>query len=175
MAKETLEQRSIYYIPENFTEGGGMVAGLFPIRRVIEAVILAIPGLFLAIKLPLGLEGTIVAIALLAAPLAALGLYGINGDNVSTFLMYFIKFRLLRRKIMYNPRVKTEFTGALDVGERELPRERLAKLLGGISERENANNDNFFADDTNVVFIDDLELKKKIEKTAKGDAKNGNV
>ena len=162
--KSALEQRRIYYIPKNFTEGGGLVLGMFNIRNLVEGVILAIPGILIGIKLPLGLEGSIAAIGLLGAPFLALGIRGINGDCVSTFLAYFFKFRSQKRVIRYNPRVKLELNGQFEIIDSELPRERLMKLISNLNNEDAANAEAFFDSDASVVFADDVELKRKIEK-----------
>lgn len=161
---DELEVRRVYFIPENFTEGGSMILGLFHIRYVVEGIIMAIPGAIAALKMPLGLQGTIIALCVMAVPALALGCIGINGDCVSKFFIYFFKFRKTRRVIRYNPRVKLEYTGEYQLSRSELPRDKILKMLANLNEKgkDVTESDRYFATESNIAFEDDIQLEKRL-------------
>jgi len=75
-----------YYIPTNFTDAG-RVMGLFEIRNTIEAVLLALPVLYLCIAcLPLSLTPKIIATLTVLVPVGGFGLLGINDDSLTRWL-----------------------------------------------------------------------------------------
>lgn len=88
-----------YIIPPNFIERGTIFGGLFKIRNVIEAVILALAVGIPAFSLDLSLTARIIILCLTALPLGLLGLIGISGESLSSFIFILIKFLIKRRVI----------------------------------------------------------------------------
>ena len=171
---DEMEKRRVYYIPENFADGSGVFGGMFPLRNFVEGCIMALPGTLMALKLPVGIQGKIVALFCLAAAPLVLGCKGINGDCVSNFLVYFFKFRKARRLVRYNPRVKLEYTGELQLSRSELPREKIRKMLANLGQhdrQDNTESDRYYAIDSNIAFEDDIKLEKQL--LAKTAAKKG--
>ncbi len=91
-------EHDLYNIPPNFIGSSTFLGGLFKVRNVIEAGILAsvigIPVLFL---LPYNLTVRIIILCLTALPLAMLALMGIGGLSLSSFIVIFFQFVRNRR------------------------------------------------------------------------------
>ncbi len=85
-------ERDLYTIPPNFIGTSTFLGGMFKVRNVIEAGLLAAaiggPELFL---LPYSLKTRIIIFCLTALPLAMLGLIGIAGESLSSFLVIFFR------------------------------------------------------------------------------------
>ena len=96
-----------YYIPPNFTDAGKL-AGLFPIRNVIEAVILSAPILFLCFSiLPFDLTTKIIVSMVIGVPVGGFALIGVQDDCLSRFLAVWWRWRKKRGVLTYRgPRVK---------------------------------------------------------------------
>ena len=93
--------RETYYIPTNFTDAG-RVMGLFELRNLVEAVLLAIPVLYLCIVLiTLPLSAKVTVTLILVIPLGGFALIGINDDSLSRWLMCWMHWRRGRRLITY--------------------------------------------------------------------------
>ncbi len=88
-----------FYIPTNF-EDSGKLMGLFYIRNVIEAGLLALPCIYLVFKLvPVSLTWKIIISAVFAIPVGGFALLGINDDPLTVFIANWWKW-LKRRKIL---------------------------------------------------------------------------
>lgn len=92
-------EHEVYIIPPNFIEGGTLFGGLVKLRNAIEAGILAFAVGFPIFKLNLPLTTKIIIFCLTALPLAILGLIGINGECLSSFIVAFFKFLKSRRVV----------------------------------------------------------------------------
>ncbi len=92
------QDHDLYNIPPNFIGASTFLGGMFKVRNVIEAGILAVaiggPVLFL---LPYSLTTRIIIVCLTALPLAMLGLMGIGGLSLSSFIVIFFKYVKNRR------------------------------------------------------------------------------
>lgn len=87
-----------YIIPPNFVEAGTFFGGLFKVRNVIEAGILAFAtGIPVMLYLPFSLTARIIILCFTALPLAILALIGLSGESLSSFLFIFLKFLKNRR------------------------------------------------------------------------------
>lgn len=168
----------VYPIPENFADGTGVFGGLFPTRNFIEGIIFAIPALLFALSIPgLSLNSRIPVVVFSVSPWLILGCLGINGDSVTKFLGYFIKYRKQRRVARYNPRVKLEFTGDLSVNIKEVPIDKLKKMMVNLSRKDqqkSTESDRYYAVGRNVVFEDDIALQKKLSARAERSKSYGN-
>lgn len=92
-------EHETYYIPPNFIEGSTLFGGMFKLRNVIEAGILAVLVGLPVFSLDMSLTVRIVLLCLTALPLALVALIGISGECLSSFIISFFKFLFNRRVI----------------------------------------------------------------------------
>ena len=96
----TQNGHDLYVIPPNFVDTGTVLGGMFRVRNVIEASILAAgAGLPVLMFLPFSLTARIIVLCLTALPLSLVALIGISGESLTEFLMIFLKFLKNRRVI----------------------------------------------------------------------------
>ena len=94
-----------YYIPTNFTDAG-RIMGLFEIRNMVEAILLAGPTLYLCLALlPLALTPKIIVTMVIVVPLGGFGLLGINDDSLTRWVGSWWRWRKGRRLICYRGEV----------------------------------------------------------------------
>ncbi len=102
-------ERDLYTIPPNFIGTSTFFGGMFKVRNVIEAGILAavigVPELFL---LPYSLKTKIIIFCLTALPAAMLGLIGIAGESLSSFAVIFFRYMKNRRVVGNKDSAHTE-------------------------------------------------------------------
>ena len=95
-----LNNSDLYTIPPNFIGSSTFLGGLFKVRNVIEAGILAVvigvPVIFL---LPFGVTVKVTILCLTALPAALFALMGIGGESLSSFLIVFVKYLKNRRVV----------------------------------------------------------------------------
>ena len=89
----------IYHIPPNFIEGGTVMGGLFKLRNVIEAGILAFFVGVPIFMLDFDVTAKVMVICFTALPLALLALIGVSGESLSSYVFGFFKFLINRRVI----------------------------------------------------------------------------
>lgn len=177
MSKNNNVSLNTCVIPVNFVDTGRCFNGMFKTRNLIEAVIAAFPIAYYTTHLNVELNHKIVLTAILAGPVFLGFVTGVNGDSVLEFLVNFLKYQKKKRVSKYNPRVKLEATpGYLTKEQAELPRDKIARLLGDakVSEEEVSKDiydpiyQEFFADDMGYVETpQDLKTKKELRKEAK--------
>ncbi len=93
-------ERDIYVIPPNFVDTGTFFGGMFKARNVIEAGILAGgTGVPIFLLLPAGLTVRIIVLCLTSLPLALIGLIGISGESLTSFLAIFLRYLRNRRVV----------------------------------------------------------------------------
>ena len=97
--KKTEEHHDTYLIPPNFIEGGTMFGGMFKIRNVIEAGILAVAAGVPVLSIHISLTARIIILCFTALPLALFGLLGVSGESLSSFIFAFFKWLKNRRVI----------------------------------------------------------------------------
>lgn len=97
----------VYHIPSNFTDAG-RVMGLFELRNLVEAVLLAVPALYLCIALlPFSLTPKIIVTLSIIVPLAGFGLIGISDDSLTRWLGAWWRWRRRRRVLFYRGEAKS--------------------------------------------------------------------
>ena len=147
----------------------------FDIRRMSEAIIiggiLGFIGFVIVTKFNPSVGTGFTIVVMLAAAGGFLGLKGINGDNVSTYLLNIVRFMRNRRICHYNPRVRSEaryFTEDTSEEDYVIPRERLEAMYrkyvaksDASSARNNLQEEIF--DNETMFFEDDIELFGKPE------------
>lgn len=90
-------ENKVYIIPPDFIQSGTLFGGLVKFRNALEAAVLAFLAGFPVLKLHIGLTAKIIILCLTALPLGVLGLAGINGESLSSFIFAFLKFLKNRR------------------------------------------------------------------------------
>ena len=90
-----------YHIPANFTDAGRLF-GLFPIRNAVEAAVMAVPTLFLCIRLlPFALTANIIITLVLVVPTAGFALIGLGDDCLTRFVSMWWRWRQSRRILTF--------------------------------------------------------------------------
>lgn len=90
-----------YYIPTNFSDAG-RVFGLFEVRNLIEAIMLALPAMYLCIALlPFSLTPKIIVTLSVVVPLGGFGLIGINDDSLTRWLGSWWQWKRKRRRLSF--------------------------------------------------------------------------
>lgn len=91
----------VYHIPNNFPDAG-RVMGLFELRNLVEAVLLAVPALYLCITLlPFTLTPKLIITMAAVVPLAGFGLIGISDDSLTRWLGAWWHWRRRRRVFFF--------------------------------------------------------------------------
>lgn len=93
------EHHDIYTIPPNFIEGGTLFGGMFKIRNVFEAGILAVSVGVPVFSIDISLTTRIIILCLTALPLGLFALMGVNGEPLSSYIVAFFKWLGNRRVI----------------------------------------------------------------------------
>lgn len=86
------EHHDTYIIPPNFIEGSTLFGGMFKIRNVIEAGVLAAAVGVPVFSLDLSLTVRIIILCLTALPLALFALMGIAGEPLSSYIIRLARF-----------------------------------------------------------------------------------
>lgn len=90
--------RDLYTIPPNFIGSSTFLGGMFKVRNVIEAGILAVGiGIPVLFFLPCSLTVRMIVLCLTALPGAMLALVGIGGESLSSFILIYIRYLKNRR------------------------------------------------------------------------------
>lgn len=93
------ESPDTYYIPPNFIDTGTIMGGMFKLRNVIEAGVLAGVIILPLFQSSLGLKAKIIIACITALPVGILALVGIDGESLSSFILNWFKFLTNRRVI----------------------------------------------------------------------------
>ena len=88
-----------YYIPPNFIEGGTVMGGLFKLRNVIEAGILALFVGMPIFMLNLDISAKAVILCFTVLPLVLLALIGVSGESLSSYIFGWFNFLINRRVV----------------------------------------------------------------------------
>ncbi len=99
MSKSKDNEFETYYIPPNFIEGSTLFGGAFKLRNAIEAGILSVSAGLPVFMLNIPLTTRIILLCLTALPLALLGLFGVSGECLSSFIVAFFKWVKNRRVV----------------------------------------------------------------------------
>lgn len=108
-------ENKVYIIPPDFIQSGTLFGGLVKFRNALEAAVLAFLAGFPVLKLHIGLTAKIIILCLTALPLGVLGLIGINGESLSSFIFGFLKFLKNRRVLKIGGDRKTSVSEYLPI------------------------------------------------------------
>ena len=126
------DQHDTYIIPPNFIEGGTIFGGMFKIRNVIEAGILAVIIGVPVFSIGLSITARIIIFCLTALPLAILALFGVSGESLSSFVIAFFKWVKNRRIIGEQKTIedysKTENNTGIEI-ETKAPLDKLLAVI----------------------------------------------
>lgn len=117
MTKDTgNENDNVFAIPVNYRNSGRVLAGMFDLRNVAEALLLVIPvGFAEAYCLALPPTVKIVIMTVTLMPLGVLACAGIDGDSLFERLVRIVRF-LFRRKKLHLRRVGWTYDKRQDKG-----------------------------------------------------------
>lgn len=179
MARKEESKEKVYAIPVNFIEGGRILNGMFKLRNFIEALILTAIFALIAFMIPVSSVYTrITIVIILAVPPFFLGIVGINGDTVFTFLLKAMRWKKANRVMVYDPGVKILHKTPLEVMmEEPLAKDKIIssveewRLKKKAAEDEKRSNTIFeFEEDNEISRIQngsaDPILKRKRKKAA---------
>lgn len=99
MSKLKESEFQTYIIPPNFIEGGTFFGGMFKIRNVIEAGILAVLVGVPVLSIGISLTARIIILCFTALPLALFALIGISGEPLSSYVYAVFKWLKNRRVV----------------------------------------------------------------------------
>ena len=108
-------ENKVYIIPPDFIQSGTLFGGLVKFRNALEAAVLAFLAGFPVLKLHIGLTAKVIILCLTALPLGVLGLIGINGESLSSFIFGFLKFLKNRRVLKIRGDRKTSVSEYLPI------------------------------------------------------------
>ena len=108
-------ENKVYIIPPDFIQSGTLFGGLVKFRNALEAAVLAFLAGFPVLKLHIGLTAKIIILCLTALPLGVLGLIGINGESLSSFIFGFLKFLKNKRVLKIGNDRKTSVSEYLPI------------------------------------------------------------
>lgn len=99
LLSKQIESPNTYYIPPNFIDTGTVMGGMFKLRNVIEAGVLAGAIILPLFRSTLGMKAKIIVACVTALPVGILALVGIDGESLSSFILNWFKFLTNRRVI----------------------------------------------------------------------------
>ena len=108
-------ENKVYIIPPDFIQSGTLFGGLVKLRNALEAAVLAFLAGFPVLKLHIGLTAKIIILCFTVLPLGVLGLIGINGESLSSFIFGFLKFLKNRRVLKIGSDRKTSVSEYLPI------------------------------------------------------------
>ena len=135
MKKEEAQLRE-EIIPLNFVGSGRCFNNMFRTINLIEACILAAPGLWFTFKVVtlVSIRARVYIGIFTAGFPFALGIVGINDEDIVTYIINFIKFWKTRRVAKFNPRAKAELNpDYIFQAQSDLPRDKLERFIAAIS------------------------------------------
>lgn len=99
------ENQTIYIIPYNYEDTGGVFGGLFKFRNVLEAIIIGLllfkgGGMAFAF---LGITLKIIMFMVIIIPIVLIALIGIQGESLTEYIQSVYNFRKRRRVAGYRP------------------------------------------------------------------------
>lgn len=131
-----------YHIPDNFAEGTKILQGMFELRNFLEGCVMAAAVAIIITILPVSWSAKMTLYLVLCIPAMMLGIFGINGDPVSRFVVSLRKWMNGRRTLLYNAHTNSY---NMPIGDMLLTTERpvdsVRKTIGNIKQRFSSKND----------------------------------
>lgn len=136
-------EHDTYIIPPNFIEGGTLFGGLFKLRNVLEASVIAALMGIPVFMLDVSLTVQIIILCLTALPAAMLALIGISGECLSSVIFAFFKF-LKNRRVVGEVKTGRKHRGTTNPHtSKNIKKEKPKSVLGEILEvlRQHSDQD----------------------------------
>lgn len=156
------EELREYLIPDNFIDESRIVNGIFKTRNFAEGVIMALAVALLANMIPTQSFETKVSVLVFACtPFFLLGIQGINGDTVSTFLRNALSWGKTKGIMLYNSQARALAQSPLDnMMEEEQLGDKVLDILDGIREKQRTRNGRHqLVEGQDFVFARDADLE----------------
>lgn len=103
MSDKRNEDLKQFIIPENFMGESRLFQGQLKTRNVVEGgLISGVLAIFFWNVISVPITTKISLVIFLSAPLGLLGLFGVNGDPLSTFIKIFFSWRRKRGLMLFN-------------------------------------------------------------------------
>lgn len=154
------EKRKIYRIPANFRDGGYILNGMIAKRNAVDAVILGAIGAIIVWALPINKDAELSMYILFVGLFAMIGISGIKGVPVSTYLIDAYHWRK-RRKMPY---LYNTHSGAYSVSAADLMlsetslRDTVSGVLDKIKDSMQSDKPDYIEGET-FEFAADPELE----------------
>lgn len=161
----------IYQIPNNYKDPGYVLKGMVPLRNAIDAVVLGIVGYLFASLFHMEGEWAISWYILCIGLPAMLGLFGVHGIPLSTYLLDFLKWYRRREPCFYNHHGCAYSSTAADVmlSSPQL-RDHVAAFVDKLTQSMKAKQVNYvegenfqFAEDPELTILQDAENEANAE------------
>ena len=149
-----------YYIPNNYRDSGYIFNGQIAVRNAIDAVLMALLGIIIASFIPTEGPATLSVFILFAGLFGMLGLIGIKGVPLSTFLFDIVGWMRRRKKpYLYNNHGESFTKSAAEVAlESGSLRDMVADLLAGMKSKFSTEVKPYIEGET-FAFAPDPELE----------------
>lgn len=90
-----------YRIKKNFAKAGNI--GPYPVRNVVEAVVLSLFWFFLVWNVPVELSIRLMLLVMFVVPTLAVSLIGIQGNSLSEIVFRYIRFHMFTKRSYVEP------------------------------------------------------------------------
>lgn len=161
MAKTDLERIREYNIPMNFIDESRVINGMFKTRNFIEGCFLAaLVGLPCWVGVHAPFEMKISLVVGLALPFFLVGISGINGDPLSTFLRNAVSWMRARGTMLYNYETRALAQAPIKTMMEEAGmNDRILDFVDSIKEKAaQKRRDNPLVEGEDFVFAEDRSL-----------------
>lgn len=130
-----------YHIPDNFADGTKVFQGMFELRNFMEGCVMAAAVAIIITVLPVKWNTKMTLYLIFCIPAMMLGIFGINGDPVSKFVVSLRKWMKGRRTLLYNAHTNSY---NMPIGDMLLTTERpvdsMRKTFGNIKQKFDLSN-----------------------------------
>lgn len=161
MAKVDMERVNEYLIPMNFIDESRFLNGIFKTRNFVEGTVLGgTVGIIFWTLISAPFEAKLSLVIGIAFPFFMLGLSGINGDALSTFLLNALAWVRTRGTMLYNNETRALAQAPLaTMMEEEGMNDKILDILDSFkarSQRKRANT--LLVEGRDFVFAEDAAL-----------------
>lgn len=148
-----------YHIPDNFAEGTKILQGMFELRNFLEGCVMAAAVAIIITILPVSWSAKMTLYLVLCIPTMMLGIFGINGDPVSRFVVSLRKWMNGRRTLLYNAHTNSY---NMPIGDMLLTMERpvdsMRRTFGNIKQKFSSSvQENDIIEGIDFEFGDEVE------------------
>lgn len=172
MAKNDDYVEQIYRIPDNFVDSGRIINGMFRTRFFIEGCIYALIGFFIVHFFRF--EDTTVSITvhlIVMMPLFLLGVFGLNDQPLSMFVLGALHWRKKKAVYFYNGKPRNQKVRPVDKMMLTVTaRDKLVAVVAKLKASKEAQTYDY-VEGVDYVFREDLDRKAAAAAKAKKKAK----